>query len=213
DELMDMLKNVRWLYSGGSGLDSELKKWYRDNGIMLLDTYGSTETSAIVATDIPGETECGCCGTVFEGLEVKIDSPDDEGCGEILVKGGSVTKGYLGRTDNEKYFDSEGFFHTGDLGRLDEKNRLYIKGRIKRMLDMPNGKNVYADELEELISSITGAQKVTVGLENGEICARIFTNKTKDEMAALMEQVNTKLPRFKQIRRYDLGKMTGSKLK
>lgn len=213
DELMDMLKNVRWLYSGGSGLDSELKKWYRDNGIMLLDTYGSTETSAIVATDIPGETECGCCGTVFEGLEVKIASPDDEGCGEILVKGGSVTKGYLGRTDNEKYFDSEGFFHTGDLGRLDEKNRLYIKGRIKRMLDMPNGKNVYADELEELISSITEAQKVTVGLENGEICARIFTNKTEDEMAALMEQVNTRLPRFKQIRRYNVCKMTGSKLK
>ena len=144
---------------------------------------------------------------------MKIDSPDDEGCGEILVKGGSVTKGYLGRTDNEKYFDSEGFFHTGDLGRLDEKNRLYIKGRIKRMLDMPNGKNVYADELEELISSITGAQKVTVGLENGEICARIFTNKTEDEMAALMEQVNTRLPRFKQIRRYNVCKMTGSKLK
>lgn len=213
DELMDMLRNVRWLYCGGSGLDAQLKKWYRDNGIMLLDTYGSTETSAIVATDIPGETELECCGTVFPNLEVRIDSPDDEGCGEILVKGGSVTKGYLGRDDNDKYFDSEGFFHTGDMGRLDEKNRLYISGRKKRLLDMQNGKNVFADELEELIAAQTGASKVRVYLEDGEICAHIFTDKTEDETAPLMEQVSAKLPHFKQIHRYIVSRMTGSRLK
>ena len=208
-ELMDMMKNIRWLYSGGSGLDAELKQWYRDRGVTLLDTYGSTETSAIVATDLPDEKEPRCCGTVFETVEVKILSPDSEGFGEILIRGKSVTKGYLDNPDNAKWFDDEGYYHSGDIGRLDDKNRLYVKGRIKRLLDMPNGKNVFVDELEELIAAQTGVQKARVYLEEGDITARIFTDMTEEEGAKLVEKINFLLPRFKHIRRYYLSP-TGS---
>lgn len=211
-QLMDMLKNIKWLYCGGSGLDVGLKRWYRERGVMLLDTYGSTETSAIVATDIPGDFDDESCGKVFGGVDIRIKDPDEEGFGEILIRGKNVTSGYIGYDENDRYFDSEGFYHSGDIGRVGENGRLYIKGRIKRLLDLPNSKNVYADELEELIAAETGAKKVRVYLEEGEITAQIFTDDDEG-VCGKIDKVNTLLPHFKQIKRVHISKAEGRMLK
>lgn len=129
DDILDMLRNIRFLYCGGSFTDFEMKKYFIEQGVHLLEAYGTTETSSVIALDKLGDTNICSNGVIFENLEVKILDPDEEGIGELLVRGGSVSSGYLSCNDNFSNFDADGFYHTGDLGRLDSSNHLYLKGR------------------------------------------------------------------------------------
>ena len=209
-ELLEALQGIRFLYCGGSFTEPEIKKWFRDNNINLLEAYGTTETSSVIALDLLGEPELSSNGTVFENLDVKIIDADENGFGEILVKGGSRTEGYLNCPYNERYFDESGYFHTGDIGKLDEKRRLYLRGRKKRMLETSDGKNVFADEIEELILETGLINKVKVYLEEYKIAAQVYSNADESEIRAAVEKINEKLPHFKKIRhlhikRDDLG--------
>lgn len=213
-QLLSTLKNIRFLYCGGSFTELEIKKWFRENGVNLLEAYGTTETSSVIALDVLGETCIESNGTVFENLEVEIDSPDINGYGEILVKGGSLTAGYLNCPCNEQYFDSRGFFHTGDLGKLDEKRHLFLKGRKKRMLETSDGKNVYADEIEELILECNIINKVRVYLEEYKITALIYSDSEESDVRKSIEIVNEKLPEFKKVKRLHIKKDDiGSRIK
>lgn len=214
DKLFDALKGIRFLYCGGSFTEPEIKKWFRQNNINLLEAYGTTETSSVIALDKPGETCLESNGTVFENLDVKIIDSDCDGYGEILVKGGSRTSGYLNCPHNAQYFDSEGYFHTGDLGKLDDKRRLFLKGRKKRMLETSDGKNVYADEIEELILKCDIINKVRVYLEEYKITALVYSQSSEEDVKAVIDEVNEKLPNFKKIKRLYISKdELGSRIK
>lgn len=213
-ELLDALKGIRFLYCGGSFTEPEIKKWFRKNGINLLEAYGTTETSSVIALDKPGEPCLESNGTVFENLDVKIIAPDCNGYGEILVRGGSRTNGYLNCPHNAQYFDDEGYFHTGDLGRLDTERRLFLKGRKKRMLETSDGKNVYADEIEELILKFGIINKVRVYLEEYKITALVYSQSSEEDVKAVIDEVNEKLPNFKKIKRFYISKdEPGSRIK
>ncbi len=199
EAVLEMLKEIRFLYCGGSFVNPELKQYFRRQGVTLLEAYGTTETSSVIALEVVGDENLESNGVVFENLDVKIEDPDEQGIGEICVRGGSRTAGYLDSPENAVYFDDEGFYHTGDLGYLDEQRHLYIKGRKRRMLDNGNGKKIYADEIEELLLEHNAVKQVSVYLHEGKITAALSTVCSRDEAVHIMEQVNERLPKFKRI--------------
>ena len=205
EERIVMLRHIRFLYCGGSPVALEKKRSYRALGIKLIEAYGTTETSSVIALEKPGDSNLESNGVVFENLTVRIDQPDASGVGEICVRGDSRTRGYLNVPDQAPYFDADGFYHTGDLGRLDEERHLYIKGRKRRTLDKGNGKNVYADELEELLLAVPEVRKASVYLSNGAITAAIWAEREDCNLRAALDAVNEKLPHFKQIAEFRIN--------
>lgn len=208
DELLAALKEVRFLYNGGSFTKPELKDFFLKSGVNLLEAYGTTESSSVIALSKIENGKAEREMTVMENLTVKILDPDETGEGEILVKGGSVSAGYLNCPDNSVFFDSEGYFHTGDLGRLDDKRSLFVSGRKKRMLNAPDGKNIFADEIEKLILQSNAVKAAKVYIEEGEITASVFADFTAQDESSVreyMEKVNEKLPKYKKIRRLHIS--------
>lgn len=199
EDVLNMLRNIRFLYCGGSFTEIELKKYFINQGVQLLEAYGTTETSSVIALDVLGDDNIESNGVIFENLDVKILNPDEEGIGEILVKGGSVSKGYISRNDNYSDFDEKGYYHTGDLGRIDENRHLYLKGRKRRMMLTANGKNVYLDEIEELFLENPEIKKVKAYEENYHVAVEIIGNLTLAEAQSYVNEMNKKLPSFKEI--------------
>ncbi len=201
DDLMDVLRNIRFLYCGGSFTDPAVKKYFIDQGVCLLEAYGTTETSSVIALALPGDPDLAANGVVFENLKVQILDPDENGVGEIVVAGNSVSAGYLNRNDRYSEFDADGY-HTGDLGVLSPDGHLYLKGRKKRMILTANGKNVYVDELEALLMQHPRIRAAVVFEEDHHPAAALTCNLTEDEMQDYLAQVNDRLPGYKQIRRF-----------
>lgn len=213
-QVMDMLREIRFLYCGGSFTEPEMKRFFIENGVTLLEAYGTTETASVIALEKPGDSDLACNGVVLEGLDVRIIQPDDNGVGEIIVGGGSVSAGYLDRNDSYSEFDREGFYHTGDLGLLDEQGRLYLKGRKKRMILTANGKNIYVDELENLIRENPAIKSVSVYEEDFHPVARVYTDLPEREVYDYMEKVNASLPKFKRIKNiYIRSEAEGGRIK
>ena len=149
-----------------------------------------------------------------QNLEVKILDPDEKGVGEILVKGGSVSKGYLWRNDRNSEFDEQGFYHTGDLGRIDETRHLYLAGRKRRMIITANGKNVYVDEIEALLLENPMIKTAKVYEENYHVTASVVSDLTEKEVENYVNQINQNLPKFKRIHKvYTRQDVLGGRIK
>lgn len=200
EKLLEALRHIRFLYCGGSFTEPKIKEYFIQQGVCLLEAYGTTETSSVIALAVPGDPDLASNGVVFENLEVSILDPDEQGVGEILVKGKSVSKGYLNHTDHYSDFDQNGAYHTGDLGFLDGTGHLYLKGRKKRMILTANGKNVYVEELESLLLQHPQIKAAAVWEEQHHPAALVVTNLTEAEAQTILDQVNQKLPHYKQIR-------------
>ncbi|MCD6581631.1 MAG: AMP-binding protein [Desulfuromusa sp.] len=134
--------------SGGAALDPAIAAGFHDLGLNLLQGYGITETSPVICAESPTKNKPGTVGEVLEDIEVKIDKPNTAGEGEILVKGPNVMLGYYKNKKATAQVLVNGWYHTGDLGRVDEDNMLSICGRVKNLIVTPNGKNVYPEEIE-----------------------------------------------------------------
>lgn len=150
--------------SGGAALDPEIAETMEKLGFTLYQGYGITETSPIISMECAKAKKIGSVGRPIPGVEVRIKEPDTEGIGEILVRGDNVMQGYYRRPQATAEAIKEGWYHTGDLGRLDEENLLYICGRMKNLIVTPNGKNVYPEEVEnELLKSPLIAEVMVYG--------------------------------------------------
>ena len=168
--------------SGGAALDPAVAEGFKDLGLILLQGYGITETSPIISAESPSKSKAGTSGEVLEGIEILIDKPNSEGEGEIKVKGQNVMLGYY---KNKKATDEvlvDGWYRTGDLGRIDEDNMLSICGRVKNLIVTPNGKNVYPEEIEnQILKSPYVAEIMVYGHKVGataeEVYAVIFPNE------------------------------------
>lgn len=200
ERILDMLRAIRFLYCGGSFTDPDIKKYFIENGVTLLEAYGTTETSSVIALAKPGDDNIECNGVVMDNLDVKIVDADEDGVGEIIVGGGSVSSGYILQNGECSEFDKDGYYHTGDLGRLDDCGRLFLKGRKKRVIITANGKNIYADELENLILENPAVKSAVVFEENHHAAARIYTGLPEDKAKIYIESINQKLPKFKRIK-------------
>lgn len=161
--------NLDIIICGGALLDKKHVKEFRSFGIDILNGYGITECSPVVAVNRNEYYRDGSVGQIVSGCEVKIDTN-----GEILVKGHIVMKGYYNNpNENEKVF-TDGWFRTGDIGYIDRDSFLYITGRIKNLIILANGKNVSPEEIEMKILKLKGVKEVIVFQENQKICCEIY---------------------------------------
>ena len=148
---------------GGAKLDEEIIRTFDSLGITILNGYGITECSPLISANRNKYRKPGSVGTPILACRVKIDNPDENGEGEICVKGPNVMLGYYNNPEaTAEVFDKDGFFHTGDYGKLDEEGWIYITGRKKNLIILSNGKNVYPEEIEADLQKVEGVCEVVV---------------------------------------------------
>jgi len=154
---------LEMIICGGAALNQDIIDTFEAFGITILNGYGITECSPLVTCNRNKYQKKGSVGLPIIGEEIKIKDPDENGEGEICVKGPNVMLGYYKNPEaTAAVFDEEGFFRTGDYGKLDEEGWLYITGRLKNVIILSNGKNVYPEEIETEISRIYGVNECVV---------------------------------------------------
>ena len=197
-----------------------------------------TETSPVIAAELTKQKRIGSIGKKMPSLEVKIENPDENGVGELLVKGNSVMLGYYENDEaNEEVFDKEGWFHTGDLATIDKDGYIYISGRKKFVIVLKNGKNVYPEEIESLIdnsklikeSMVFGMPDndgdVTIGVKvvydkeyiQSEL-GNVSEEEIKNKIWNWIKEINKTLPKYKYVKKLiltdeELTKTTTLKIK
>jgi long-chain acyl-CoA synthetase len=154
---------LKYFLSGGAPLDTKVMRGFRRLGIGMIEGYGLTETSPALAFSTPFNDKIGSVGPAIPGVEIRIDNPNEEGIGEIVVRGPNVMKGYYKNPEATRaVLDPDGWLHTGDLGYLDEDGWLYIKGRKKNVIVLEGGKNVYPEELEFELKQIPLIEEIMI---------------------------------------------------
>lgn len=195
--------NLEMIISGGAPIELEVAKGFEDLGITLISGYGITECSPIVSTDRNKDYKFGSVGLPIPGVEVKVDNPDENGEGELLIKGPIVMMGYYNNPEaTAEAFEGE-WFRTGDYGRVDDEGFIFITGRKKNIIITPNGKNVYPEEIEAVIQRVEGVNEVVVFESENVICAEIYTEtpEKKDKIKADVQELNKKLASYKRIQK------------
>ncbi|SHI71061.1 long-chain acyl-CoA synthetase [Malonomonas rubra DSM 5091] len=168
--------------SGGAALDPAIAAGFKSLGLTLLQGYGITETSPVISAESPFKNKPGTVGEAMDGVQVKIDSPNDDGEGEILVKGPNVMLGYYKNLKATEEVLKDGWYHTGDLGRFDSDGMLQICGRVKNLIVTPNGKNVYPEEVEnQLLKSPFIAEIMVYGHKISKTAEDVYAVIFPDE--------------------------------
>ena len=204
-EVIDNLGgNLEVIICGGAYLDPKYEKGLYDLGIQVINGYGATECAPTVTCNRLDDFKFGSAGKPLECNEIKINNADEEGVGEIYVKGSNVMAGYYNDLKASAEAFDNGWYSTGDYGYLDKDGFLFFRGRNKNLIVLNNGKNVSPEELEDKLSSIDYVIEVIVYEEDGFITGEFFldTDKYPDAKNTIKNDVNTlnkKLPSFKQI--------------
>jgi long-chain acyl-CoA synthetase len=155
---------LKYLVSGGAALPERTHKLFSGLGMHLAEGYGLTEASPVLTVASAGpKARPGNVGRAIPGVELKIDSPNPDGVGEILAKGPNVMLGYSDDPDaTAQVIDKDGWLRTGDLGKLDRRGRLSIVGRAKDVIVASNGENVYPDDVEARLGRINGVKEICI---------------------------------------------------
>ena len=154
-QLIDALGgSMRFIISGGAPLDKKISNWFNSIGIYLVQGYGLTETSPVIAAENSYERRAGSVGKPMQDVEIQIVDKDTAGIGEITAKGPNVMLGYYNDKALTDTVIKDNWFHTGDLGYIDKDGFLFITGRKKDMIVLKNGKKVFPEELELLVNNL-----------------------------------------------------------
>ena len=212
---------LKLLIVGAAAIKPEIIEAFGLLGIMTYQGYGLTECSPLLAGNNDFFQNAQSCGLPIPGVEIRIENPDEEGVGEIIAKGDNIMMGYYNDPETTAEIMRGGWFHTGDLGHLDEEGWLYITGRCKSVIVTQNGKNIYPEELEaRLLDEKIIEEAVVVPTQNlkgtGEaVKAKIYPNYEmikeiyqgavhSDEaiemtIREVVESVNDQMPNYKRI--------------
>lgn len=213
---------IKFFGIGGAKLNKSVEKFLREAKFPYAIGYGLTETSPLLAGANPANTVFESTGPAIEGIELKINNPDNKtGEGEIWARGATVMKGYYKEPDmTAEVITSDGWFKTGDLGALDSNNNLFIKGRLKNMIVGASGENIYPEEIESIINNFSYVVESLVVQQKGRLVAYVhlnmeelekkyhhlkqdmeekFEQKKEELLAELQKYVNAQVNKFSQI--------------
>ena len=230
---------LRLMVNGAAALDYEVEKGFTDLGFRIVQGYGLTETSPVLAAGTDFEQKIGSVGRVFPSVKIKIVNKDENGIGEIYAKGPNVMLGYYQNEEATKEVFDKDWFKTGDLGYIDKKGFLFLCGRKKSVIVLKNGKNVFPEELENVINRIEGVKESFVyGKPEPDdeidlkLCAKIVYDKDiiketygieneediLEKMWEKIKEINKTMPSYKYIKEIsvtqeELIKTTTQKIK
>ena len=219
---------MRLIICGAAPIDPQILKDFDAFGIQIIFGYGLTECSPLVIINNDRLHLAESIGEPLPGVEAKIDNPNEQGIGEICVRGPMVMLGYYQNEQaTREVIDEEGFFHTGDLGRVDQKNHFYICGRSKNVIVTDNGKNVFPEELEyHLGRNPVVSDSLVYGDADKKgrltVMANIHPNyaeikerlgkddvseeEVKEEIRKAVDETNRAVPTYKRIVRFTIRK-------
>lgn len=201
-------RNIRFFVSGGAPLKVKYRKYYRSMGFNVLEGYGLTETTGPVTLPDPDDNFIGSVGPTISGNESKIKNINDEGIGEVWLKGVSIMKGYFDNDEaNKEVFDADGFFNTGDLGKMDKHKNIYLTGRSKNVIVLSSGKNVYPEELESYYKQSDEIEEIAVFARKIGDSEKVYAvivpvNKTDKSYSIVkneLNRLNRGLPSYKTV--------------
>lgn len=211
--------HLRLVIYGAAPMDKSTIKDLKNIGIELLNGYGLTEASPIVSAENDKYQKPGSVAFALPNVEIKIDKPNEQGIGEIIVKGPNIMLGYYENPEATNEVLIDGWFHTGDLGYYDKEGYLFITGRKKNVIVLKNGKNIYPEEIEILIARLpfvaenmvfgkpTNSNDLEINAKivyNAEYMKQTYPNKTTSDLKDIIwneiKQINQSLPAYKHIR-------------
>jgi long-chain acyl-CoA synthetase len=216
---------LRIIVTAAAPIEAHIGKWFEDIGLLFLQGYGLTETAPIAALTPDYDTRVGSAGKAVVCDEIKIKNPNENGEGEVLIKGKTVMLGYYENPEATAEVMQDGWFNSGDIGYLDEDGFLYITGRSKNVIVTQNGKNIYPEEIEGLISKIPEIAecmvygKEVVGEKELIITARVIPNYdevkelhgdnlSEDKIYSIIwdkiKKVNRKLSAYKTVKKLEI---------
>lgn len=216
---------IRIIVSAAAPIEAKIGKWVEDIGITFLQGYGLTETAPIAALTPDFNTKVGSAGKAVVCAQIKIDNPNEKGEGEVLIKSSTLMLGYYEDKEATDEAIVDGWFHSGDVGYLDEDGYLYITGRSKNVIVTQNGKNIYPEEIELMLAKIPEINECMVygkeekGNKELTITAKVIPNYeeiterhgkdlSKDQIHDIIWQeiknVNRKLTSYKAIKKLEI---------
>ena len=204
--------HLDFLIIGGAALNEDVERAMRQIGFPYTCGYGMTECAPLLAYAHPKTYAFRSCGRIVDRMALKIDSSDPYHVeGELLVRGDNVMRGYyknVQATDN--IFTDDGWMRTGDIGIIDKKGNIFLRGRSKNMILGASGQNIYPEEIEDKINSMEGVVESVVVEREGKLVALVFpedlTNlaKVQEELNQQLLKVNKLLPSYSQISEIEL---------
>lgn len=184
---------------GAAPLDPSLEEFWGKLGYIVIQGYGLTETAPVATLNHPFDSRKGTVGKAIGGVEIRI-APD----GEVLLRGENITPGYYGEGS---LLDPEGWLHTGDIGEKDSEGRLKILGRKKEMIVSPDGLNVYPEDVERVLNSITGVRESAVVPEKQGVREQVHAVLVLDadrDPQSVVNEANEKLESYQRIRAFSV---------
>ena len=224
-QIIDQLGgSLRIIISGAASLDREVAQGLNEMGINVIQGYGLTETSPVLSAENYKYIKYGSCGFPMKDVEIKIDNKNEEGIGEIIARGPNVMLGYYENEEATNEVLKQGWFHTGDLGYIDEEGFLFVTGRKKDVIVLKNGKNIYPEELESLINKLDIVKECMVfGLPKDddllvsvkvqydkEVAEEKYKDISEEELEKIIweqiKEINKEIPTYKYIKHMILTK-------
>ncbi len=226
--------DLKILICGGAPLKPHLTEFFESIGIVMINGYGITECGPLISINRPEYHNFKSVGLPLKDTELRIFEPNENGEGEIIVKGKNVMLGYYKNDEETAKVIRNGYFHTGDIGKIDKDGFVYITGRMKNVIILKNGKNIYPEELEEQLldiplvkevvvyaASVSGDDDKALGAEifpDYEMAAQLGVTDVETEIKSFVSALNKKQPSYKTIKQFkfrneEFDKTTTKKIK
>ncbi|MDD5456707.1 MAG: AMP-binding protein [Candidatus Margulisbacteria bacterium] len=206
--------NIRFLLSGAASLKPQYYKYYSNMGFKIVEGYGLTETTGPICATRLTESRPGIVGKTIPGNEIEIRNKNSIGIGEIWMRGEAVMPGYYkNEKANKEVFDKAGWFNSGDIGFIDDKGDLHITGRMKNVIVLDSGKNVYPEELEAFYQESEKIREIAIfgrNIDDKETVYAVIVpvNPMRDTYQEIKEEImnmNKNLPSYKTISHFALS--------
>lgn len=212
--------------AGGAAINAKVIEDYQAMGFPMIQGYGMTENAPIIAVNKDSYSKPASVGLPMPGTEVKIVDKDEHGIGEIICKGPSVMLGYYENPEATAETIKDGWLYTGDYGYMDEDGFLYVSGRKKSVIVTKNGKNIYPEEIEDVLGSYDYIEEVLVhginGLRNDDVIVKaeiypsyelikeekgdLSSEEISNLIQKIIDEVNEQIPNYKRIKRIGIRK-------